>query len=293
MDIRNCTICPRNCGVDRTRSTGFCGAVADTKIGLYSLHHWEEPCISGESGSGTVFFSHCNMKCIFCQNYDISTKHHGKKVTADELSDIFLRLQDMGANNINLVTPTHYLFDIIPAIEKSKARGLKLPILYNSSGYEKVESLKHLDGLVDIYMPDFKYWRREFAEKYSACPNYPEIAKAAISEMFRQVGKPIIENGLMKKGMIVRHLLLPELLYDGVKIVEYLYNTYGDNIYISLMSQYTPLVQVANIPSLNKKVGSKEYEALCDFAAKIGVKNAFIQEGEAASESFIPEFYNY
>ncbi len=292
MDIHNCTICPRKCGIDRTITTGFCGADSNTKIGLYSLHHWEEPVISGENGSGTVFFSHCNMKCVFCQNYDISTKHHGKKVTVEELSDIFLKLQEMGANNINLVTPTHFLFDIIPAIKRAKIQGLFLPIVYNTSGYENADTLKQLDGLIDIYMPDFKYWRSEFAEKYSACADYTEVAKSAISEMFRQVGKPVMKNGLMRNGVIVRHLLLPELLYDSIKIVEYLYSTYGDNIYLSLMSQYTPLPQVKNISALNKKVGAKEYEVLCDFAVKLGVKNAFIQQGEAASESFIPNFYS-
>ncbi len=293
MNTSECRICPRSCGVDRASGdVGFCGAGNSAKIGLYSLHHWEEPCISGENGSGTVFFSHCNMKCVFCQNYDISSNHQGKTVSIAELTDIFLKLQAMGANNINLVTPTHYLFDIIPALENAKQGGLSLPIIYNTSGYERVESLKMLDGLVDIYMPDFKYWRSSFAGKYSACPDYPEIVKPAIAEMYRQVGKPVIEKSLMKKGLIVRHLLLPDMLYDAIKIVEYLYQTYGDDIYISLMSQYTPLPQVADIPELNKKVGVKEYEVLCDYAAKIGITNAFIQEGSAASESFIPKFYN-
>ncbi len=291
MDIKNCTICPRNCKVDRTKSAGFCGADYKVKIGLYSLHKWEEPVISGKNGSGTVFFSDCNMKCVFCQNFDISTNHKGKTVTRDELSDIFLKLQDMGAHNINLVTATHYLFDIIPALEKAKIEGLTIPVLYNTSGYEKVDTLKALDGLIDIYMPDFKYWRSEFAEKYSSCPDYPEVAKAAISEMFHQAGKPVIEDGLMKKGVLVRHLLLPDLLYDAIKITEYLFKSYGDDIYISLMSQYTPLPQVKSIPSLNKRVGKKEYDSLLKFAENLGVTNAFIQEGEAASESFIPDFY--
>ncbi|MBQ7793787.1 MAG: radical SAM protein [Clostridia bacterium] len=292
MDITECRLCPRSCGVNRlTGKVGYCGAKAETVIGRYSLHHWEEPCISGKNGSGTVFFSHCTMKCIFCQNYEISTKHKGKTVTTNELSDIFLKLQDMGAHNINLVTPTHFLFDIIPAIERAKIHGLTLPILYNTSGYESVETLKKLEGLIDIYMPDFKYWRSSYAQKYSQAPDYPEHTKAAISEMFRQVGKPEFDGNLMKRGMIVRHLLLPGLLYDAKKIIDYLYKTYGNDIFISIMSQYTPLAQVAALPPLNRKVGKAEYEMLCDYAAKLGIVNAFVQEGEAASESFIPDFY--
>lgn len=292
MDITNCKLCPRECGVNRLEgTTGFCGAGKDAKIGLYSLHMWEEPCISGTSGSGTVFFSHCTMKCVFCQNYDISSLHHGETVSTDELSDIFLELQEKGANNINLVTPTHYLFSIIPALEKAKINGLKIPVLYNTSGYEKVETLKELDGLIDIYMPDFKYWREEFAKDYSSAPDYPEIVKSAIAEMYRQTGKNKFQGSLMTKGVLVRHLLLPGHLYDAKKIIDYLYETYKDNIYISLMSQYTPLSHVAHIDKLNRKVGEKEYTALCDYAASIGIKNAFVQEGEAAIESFIPKFY--
>lgn len=292
MDISCCNLCPRKCRIDRTSGkVGFCGAGTDTVIGLYSLHKWEEPCISGKNGSGTVFFSHCTMKCIFCQNYEISTDCIGKKISVGELAEIFLKLQDMGAHNINLVTPTHFLMNIIPALDKAKTNGLKIPVLYNTSGYESVETIKELDGYIDIYMPDFKFWRAEYASKYSSAPDYPNIAKSAISEMFSQTGKNRFSGGLMTKGVLVRHLLLPGHLYDAKKIIDYLYATYGGDIYISLMSQYTPLPQVSHIDKLNRTVGKKEYEALCDYAAKIGITNAFVQDGEAASESFIPSFY--
>ena len=293
MDITRCKLCPRKCGIDRTKgNVGFCGAGAETVIGLYSLHKWEEPCISGENGSGTVFFSHCTMKCIFCQNYTISSLHNGKKVSVEELAQIFLNLQEIGAHNINLVTPTHYLHNIITALDKAKTKGLHIPVLYNTSGYESVETLREIEGYIDIYMPDFKFWRSKYAKEYSSAPDYPEIARAAISEMYRQVGKNQFSNGLMTKGVLVRHLLLPGHLYDAKKIIDYLYTTYNDDIYISLMSQYTPLPQVAHIENLNRTVGESEYDALCNYAANIGIKNAFIQEGSAASESFIPEFYS-
>lgn len=293
MDMTHCELCPRRCGVNRIKGeVGFCGASEDAVIGLYSLHKWEEPCISGQNGSGTVFFSHCTMKCIFCQNYEISTKHNGKRISVDELSNVFLILQEKGAHNINLVTPTHYLTSIIPALKKAKANGLKIPIIYNTSGYERVSTLKELEGYIDIYMPDFKYWRSSYAKEYSSAPDYPEITKAAICEMYKQTGKNQFRDGLMTKGIIVRHLLLPGHLYDAAKIVNYLYSTYKDDIFISLMSQYTPLPQVRNIDNLNRTVGKSEYNSLCDYAAKIGVKNAFVQEGRAASESFIPQFYN-
>ena len=292
MKDGGCFLCPRRCGVKRNLGEiGFCGADNNIKIGRYSLHMWEEPCISGEKGSGTVFFSHCNLKCVFCQNYRISTEERGKVVTEDELANIFLELQGMGANNINLVTPTHYTENIIKAIDIARANGMKLPLVYNTSGYETVETLKLLDGYVDVYLPDFKYWRSDIANRYSNAPDYPEIAKAAIAEMVHQTGTPKFENGLIKKGTIVRHLLLPGNLYDAKKIIDYLYSTHGDDIYISIMNQYTPLEQVKDIKPLNRKVGNREYDVLIDYAASIGIKNAYIQDGETALESFIPEFY--
>lgn len=290
MDLSECKLCPRNCGIDRGTALGFCGADKNIKIGRYSLHMWEEPCISGESGSGTVFFSHCNLKCGFCQNSKISNHGSGKYISVQELADIFLSLQQKSANNINLVTATHYIPQIISALDSAKVNGLTLPILYNCGGYESVEALKMLDGYIDIYMPDFKFWRSATAQKYANAPNYPEVAKAAIAEMVRQATPCQFENGLMKKGVIVRHLVLPGLLYESKKIIDYLFNTYGNSIYISIMSQYTPMPD-CQFPELCRKVGKKEYESLCNYAESLGIENAYIQEGESACESFIPDFY--
>ena len=219
-----CTLCPRNCGVDRTNNVaGFCGALDEVKIARAALHFWEEPCISGKKGSGTVFFSCCNMKCVYCQNYEISTLNKGMTISVSELADKFLMLQGEGAHNINLVTPTHFVPQIICALDEAKSRGLALPVVYNSSGYESVETIRLLKGYVDIYMPDLKYFSDKYAIKYSSAPNYFNIAKEAIEEMFNQVGTPVFdESGIMKKGMIVRHLMLPGLLFDSKKIMDYL-----------------------------------------------------------------------
>ncbi len=291
--LSECTLCPRNCKVDRlSGKIGFCGAGEKIKIARAALHFWEEPCISGENGSGTVFFSHCNMGCIFCQNYKISSLGQGKIVTENEIYDIFMSLQEQGSNNINLVTPTHYIPQLANVLKNAKNNGLKIPVLYNCGGYENPDSLRLLEGLIDIYLPDMKYFSDKYAKLYSNAPDYFKTAKAAISEMYRQVGKfKINKDGIMEKGMIVRHLLLPGLLFDSKKILDYLYETYGDNIFISIMSQYTPMPQVCDIPRLNKKVDKKYYDTLISYAQNIGITNAFIQEGEAASESFIPEFY--
>lgn len=293
MTKTGCMLCPRRCNVDRASGErGFCGAGNDLIIGRYGLHQWEEPCISGKNGSGTVFFSHCTLRCLYCQNYAISTKMQGRKITPQQLCDIFLELQNNGAHNINLVTPTHFAVQIISALELAKMRGLTLPVVYNTGGYERVETLKMLEGYVDIYLPDLKYYRSEYAKKYSAAPDYFQIACAAIAEMARQVlPAKYDENGLMQRGLIVRHLLLPGLLYDAKKIVDYLYKNYENNVTISLMSQYTPLEQVKDMPPLNHTVGAHEYQILCDYAASIGVENAYVQDGSAAKESFIPDFY--
>lgn len=291
--LSECTLCPRNCKADRlSGKTGFCGADEKIKIARAALHFWEEPCISGENGSGTIFFSHCNMGCIFCQNYKISTLGQGRTITENELYNIFMSLQEQGANNINLVTPTHYIPQIASVLKYAKNNGLEIPVLYNCGGYENPDSLRLLEGLIDIYLPDMKYFSDKYAMLYSNAPDYFETAKAAIKEMFLQVGKfKINKDGIMEKGMIVRHLLLPGLLFDSKKILDYLYKTYGDNIFISIMSQYTPMPQACDIPRLNKKVDKKYYDTLISYAQNIGITNAFIQEGEAASESFIPEFY--
>lgn len=291
--MQKCTLCPRNCNANRNvGEKGVCGVEGPGIVGARAaLHMWEEPCISGENGSGTVFFSGCSLRCIYCQNYEIAHAKRGKRITVERLSEIFLELAGKGANNINLVTPTHYTPEIIQAVSRAKKQGLNLPIVYNCSGYEKVETLEMLDGIVDIYLTDFKYMEEEAAAKYSKAPDYPEVAKRALKEMVFQTGEPLFdEEGMMKKGVIVRHLLLPNHLRNGKKVVKYVYETYGDKVYLSLMNQYTPLPQVKHIPELNRRVTEREYEKLVDYAIELGVEHAFIQEGETAKESFIPDF---
>ncbi len=291
--LKNCTLCPRNCKADRTAGkTGFCRADEKIKIAKAYLHQWEEPPISGTNGSGTVFFSHCNMGCVFCQNYKISSLHQGKYVTITGLCDIFLDLQDKNAHNINLVTPTHYIPQIANAIIMAKAKGLKIPVVYNCGGYENVEALKILDGLIDIYMPDMKYFDDKYAIKYSNAPHYFEYAKKAIDEMYRQVGKNKFDKNIMTKGVIVRHMMLPGLLFDSKKIIDYLHKEYKDNIYISIMSQYTPMPNAINYPEINRTVPKQYYNSLVDYASGLGIKNAFIQGEDSIGESFIPDFYN-
>lgn len=292
MSLSNkCNLCPRNCNVDRNNSLGFCKANNKIKVARCALHYYEEPSISGKQGSGAVFFSNCNLKCCFCQNYNISTKQKGIEISIDRLSEIFIELQEKGANNINLVTPTMYINQIKDAIVKAKNKGLKIPIIYNSSGYEKKESLKLLDGLIDIYMPDFKYYSNSSSFKYSKCKDYVENTKEAIDEMYRQVGKnKFNEDGIMIKGLIVRHLLLPNLEKETKEILKYLYNKYNNNIYISIMNQYTPLENVKNYPEINRKITQEEYNNIINYAIELGIENAYIQEDGTQSDSFIPEF---
>ncbi|MCD8069353.1 MAG: radical SAM protein [Lachnospiraceae bacterium] len=339
-----CALCPRNCKADRSAgNVGFCGVPNEIYVARASLHMWEEPCLSGSNGSGTVFFMGCNLKCVYCQNHTIAlgsagsaqnTKTivqqssdasnrrgsnfplRGKRLTPSGLAQVFLRLQQAGAHNINLVTPSHYVPQIRQALLLAKADGLTLPIVYNSSGYELPDALKLLDGLVDIYMPDFKYMSPALAARYSHAPDYPEIAKAALTEMYRQAGKPLfakaadrphgpvekqdktagqndvcVAEPLMTRGVLVRYLLLPGCLKDGKAVLEYLHTTYGDNIYISIMNQYTPQpAQLAGCPELNRRVTSYEYNSLVDYALTLGIENAYIQEGKTAKESFIPDF---
>jgi putative pyruvate formate lyase activating enzyme len=256
-----------------------------------ALHMWEEPCISGEEGSGTVFFSGCSMRCVYCQNHNIAIGKAGKRVSIERLSDIFIELQDKKANNINLVTPSHYVPQIIEAIRIAKDKGLQLPIVYNCSGYEKIDTLRILNGYVDIYLPDLKYMAVEPSLKYSNCTDYFSTAAEAIREMVRQVGEPVFNNrGMLRKGVIVRHLSLPGYLKDSKDIIKFLYKTFGDSIYISIMNQYTPLASVDKFPELNRRITRREYDKLVDYALNLGVENGFIQEGETATESFIPEF---
>ena len=294
MNLSKCDICPRKCGINREKDElGFCQMKDKIKIARYSLHYWEEPIISGETGSGTIFFSGCNLKCIFCQNYKISRENIGKEISAERLKEICLELQNMGANNINLVTGTHFLPLIKDALILAKKEGLTIPIVYNTSSYENVESLKEMEGLIDIYLPDLKYYDNKLAENFSLANNYFEIATNAIKEMVRQTGKPVIENNIMKKGVIVRHLLLPNHLEDSKKIIKYLHDTYNEDIYISIMNQYTPIKKFDKYPELNRTLTDKEYDELVNYACDLNITQAFIQEGETCKESFIPDFTNY
>lgn len=290
--MRDCTLCPRECHVDRTAGKkGYCRATDELAVARAALHMWEEPCISGEEGSGTVFFSGCPLGCIYCQNHNISRGLAGKAITTERLAEIFLELQGKGANNINLVTPSHYVPQITEALDISRRKGLTIPIVYNCSGYEKVETLKLLEGYVDIYLPDLKYISYEPAAKYSNCRDYFPVAAKAIEEMVRQAEEAKFdERGIMQKGVIVRHLALPGYLEDSKRIIKYLYETYGNRIYISIMNQYTPIIMSDVYPELNRRITEEEYKELVDYAVELGVENGFIQEGETALESFIPEF---
>lgn len=289
-----CELCPRRCGADRENGIkGFCGETSEIRVARAALHMWEEPCISGENGSGTVFFTGCTLRCVFCQNHVISDGKVGKIISVRRLADMFHELNEKGANNINLVTPGHFAPQIIRALDLAKNEGMMLPVVWNSGGYERQEMLKMLEGYVDVYLPDFKYLNPLHAKKYSMAENYPDVAKAAVAEMVRQAGSPEFdERGIMRKGVIVRHLLLPGCLADAKRIVEYLYQTYGNRIYLSLMNQYTPVESLdrERYPELARKVPDHAYERLVDYAISLGIEQAFIQEGETAKESFIPPF---
>ena len=288
-----CSLCPRMCMADREITTGYCGVINTLRVARAALHFWEEPCISGEEGSGAVFFTGCNLRCVFCQNFQIARAEQGKEITVERLSEIFLELQAQKANNINLVTATHYVPQVVCALKRAKEQGLNIPVVYNCGGYESVETLKMLEGLVDIYLPDFKYVDTERAKRYSRAENYPEVAKTALAEMVRQQPEAQFDDReMMKKGVIVRHLMLPGGIKDSKAVVKYLYETYGDQIYISLMNQYTPLPHVEEYPEINRKVKKFEYDRLVGYAISLGVENGFIQEGETAEESFIPAFTN-
>ncbi len=325
-----CRICPRGCGVDRSKGArGFCGETDGIRVARAALHFWEEPCISGKNGSGTVFFSGCPLRCVYCQNREIAHGHSGKEISMERLAEIFLHLQEQGANNINLVTPTHFVPQIVKALERAKAQGLRLPIVYNTGSYECVETLQRLEGLVDIYLPDLKYVDNRLGLRYSQAADYFAVASRAIAEMVRQVGEARfygetecqvgeawfggetarqvgearfyeeaahqededpVEDELMSRGVIVRHLVLPGCSEDSKAVVRYLYETYGDGIYISIMNQFTPLADPDRYPELGRKVTSEEYDAVVDYAIELGVEHGFIQEGDTARESFIPAF---
>ncbi len=290
-----CELCPRRCGVDRTKTTGFCGQTDEIRVGRAALHMWEEPCISGSEGSGTVFFVGCTLGCVYCQNYQISRRGAagGKIVSVGRLAEIFLELQEKRANNINLVTPTMFSPSIIEAVRIAREKGLKIPVLYNTSGYELPEIISPLSGTVGIFLPDFKYLSPELSKKYSAAVNYPEFAKKSLCEMVKISPECEFDSrGMMTRGVIVRHLLLPGQLEESKKVIGYLFSEYGNDIFYSLMSQYTPTAGLdrEKFPELSRRVTTYEYHKLIDFALSLGIKNAFIQEREAAKESFIPSF---
>lgn len=315
----NCNLCPRKCNTERPdhtgdRAAGFCREGKNMRISRAALHFWEEPCLSGLNGSGTVFFTGCNLKCIYCQNVAISEGGRGWEVTPEELCDTFFDLKKQGAHNINLVTPSHFVPEIAKSVRLARERGFDLPFVYNSSAYESVETLKLLDGLIDIYLPDFKYMDVSMASNYSHAKDYPIVAKAAIAEMIRQVPFALFtefqkqsEEGmksvqLMKKGVIIRHLVLPMGVKNSIAVIDYLAKTYGRDVYLSVMSQYTPLYNVpdalteaqkkrlAGFPVLHRKVTKREYEKVIQHCMDLNLENVFIQEGDVASESFIPPF---
>lgn len=313
--MRKCALCPRGCAVDRANGeAGVCGQTDRLKVARAALHFWEEPCISGKNGSGTVFFSGCALHCVFCQNQNIANGTAGKYISVERLSEIFMELMAKGANNINLVTPGHFVPWIIPALERARRQGLSVPVVYNTGGYETADTIRRLDGLVDVYLPDFKYMSPELSAKYSRAADYSGAAKAAVAEMVRQTGEPVfapergmesaaketrdacgafdpVEAGwLMKRGTIVRHLLLPGCVEDSKAVIKYLYETYGNTIYVSIMNQFTPLAGLERYPELNRRVTDEEYEEVVDYAIGLGVECGFIQEGGTAQESFIPEF---
>lgn len=290
-----CRLCPRKCGVKREEGeTGVCGQTNVVKAARAALHYWEEPCISGTAGSGTVFFSGCALHCVFCQNKSIADGTAGKYISTERLTEIFLELQAKGANNINLVTPGHFVPQIAEALTQAKKQGLGLPVVYNTGGYEYADTLRRMEGLVDIYLPDFKYMDTALGERYSHAANYSDVAKAAIEEMVRQTGEAVFEGGdeegLMKRGTIVRHLVLPGCVEDSKSVIRYLYETYGNTVYISIMNQFTPMPLLVRYPEINRRVTEAEYEEVVDYAISIGVECGFIQEGGTAEESFIPAF---
>ena len=288
--LKNCMLCPKNCGINRYQTVGACGANNKIRLADYSLHLWEEPVISGDKGSGTIFFSHCNMKCIYCQNKKISIDGYGKIISNKRLKEIILELQQKGAHNINLVTPTHYVPNIVFVLQKIKDKELKIPVVYNTSSYENVGTIMMMNHLVDIYLADLRYFDDQLGINYSGCRDYFENATLAIDEMYRQVGEcEFDKNGLLKKGLIIRVLILPGHLDDAKNIIRYIYKTYKDDVIISIMNQYTP-VNPCIYNNLNRKLTQEEYDDVIKYALELGVTNAFIQDAESASESFIPDF---
>lgn len=287
-----CFLCPRMCGTDRAAGQkGFCGGGNLVRVARAALHYWEEPCISGESGSGTVFFSGCTMRCVFCQNKEISRSEVGKEITIERLAEIYLELAAKGANNINLVTPMHYAPQITAALDIARKNGLTLPIVWNTGGWERRESIAAVRDYADIWLSDFKYFDSSLGESLSKAPNYFSVAAEALDQMVKQTCEPVFdENGIMRRGVIVRHLMLPGHLDDTKNVLRFLYENYGDSIWISIMNQYTPMCSDPRFPELSRTVSDEEYNEAIDFACELGIENAFVQEGGTVGESFIPPF---
>ena len=291
LDITNCNLCPRRCGVNRTKRVGFCGAGEKVRIALVSLHQWEEPCLVGEKGAGTVFFSYCSLRCVYCQNHAISHGGQGVEVTTERLAEIFLEQQARGAATLDLVTPTHYVPQIIAALDIAKARGLTLPVVYNSSAYENVETIEALKGYVDVYLPDMKYMSAASGGEYSAAADYFAAASAAITRMVEQVGPvQFAADGQLRRGVLVRHMVLPGHRHESMDIVKWLWETFGKTVQVSLMNQYTPMYKAAEHKPLNRRLTTFEYDSVVDYALQLGMENAYIQERRSASAEFVPDF---
>lgn len=282
-----CNLCPRKCNVNRDLKSGFCGVSNTLKVARAQLHFWEEPIISGTNGSGTIFFSGCNLKCVYCQNYNISNENFGKFITTQRLAEIFKELENAGAHNINLVTPSHYVKQIVEALNIYKP---KIPVVYNTSGYDSVEELKMLEGYVDVYLTDLKYCSSELSQKYSSAKNYFEMCSLAIKEMIRQQPKNVMENGLIKKGVIIRHMVLPNCINDSFKVLEWIKNNLGEDVIVSVMGQYTPYFNASKFPEINRKLKPVEYKLVINHFNKLGLKNGFMQSLDSADENFIPPF---
>ena len=291
LDITNCNLCPRRCGVNRTKRVGFCGAGEKVRIALVSLHQWEEPCLVGAKGAGTVFFSYCSLRCVYCQNHAISHGGQGVEVTTERLAEIFLEQQARGAATLDLVTPTHYVPQIIAALDIAKARGLTLPVVYNSSAYENVETIEALKGYVDVYLPDMKYMSAASGKEYSAAADYFAAASAAITRMVEQVGPvQFTADGQLRRGVLVRHMVLPGHRHESMDIVKWLWETFGKTVQVSLMNQYTPMYKAAEHKPLNRRLTTFEYDSVVDYALQLGMENAYIQERRSASAEFVPDF---
>ena len=289
--LEKCTICPHKCEINRTIQAGRCKSTDKIKIALYSTHNFEEPCISGEKGSGTIFFSNCNMNCIYCQNYEISEQGKGKEISIEELADIMIKQQENGVENINLVTPTSYVIHIIEAIKIAKNKGLHIPIVYNTNGYENIETLRMLDGYIDIYLPDFKYYYNELGQKFSNVNNYFEVVTQAIKEMYRQVGSPQInENGIMTKGLMIRHLVLPNNIENSKQVLKWIKENVDNTVYVSVMAQYFPTYKAKDVDNLNRKLTQEEYDEIESYLYDLELDNGYIQELGEHEEEYVPRW---